>query len=259
MSDAQLESDVRADIDRPEERASADVTLVARGITMTVSVEVSESWLVVVRPDGRRTRPGRPRSGWVTPSSCTGSAARRSGRSTAWSPGWRARGRRGSTVAPGGQRAGQRSQRRKAVRARVQFPCIIPWAGRQMTGNTVDISEAGIRALMDGWGVPLDPGTAAQLSLDLDDVLLHLHRRGRVDLRPRRPVADGDEVRTTSPSRPATPPPAGVQGPARRAGAGARLSSAPLRNPFRRRRLFGRKQVPASGGSPPCPPSSTPI
>jgi c-di-GMP-binding flagellar brake protein YcgR len=68
-----------------------------------------------------------------------------------------------------------RSQRRKAVRARVAVPVIIPWAGSQMTGNTVDLSEGGMRALMDGWGVPLDPGTRSQASLDLGDALLHLH------------------------------------------------------------------------------------
>ena len=55
MSDPQPESDIRADIDRPEERASADVTLVAHGITVTASVEVSGSGLVVVRPEGDGT------------------------------------------------------------------------------------------------------------------------------------------------------------------------------------------------------------
>jgi hypothetical protein len=35
-----------------------------------------------------------------------------------------------------------------------------------------------MRALMDGWGVPLDPGTRSQVSLDLGDALLHL--RGEI-------------------------------------------------------------------------------
>lgn len=43
-----------------------------------------------------------------------------------------------------------------------------------MEGRTVDLSEAGMRALMDGWGVPMDAGTTTQLTLDVDDALLHL-------------------------------------------------------------------------------------
>jgi len=31
-----------------------------------------------------------------------------------------------------------------------------------------------MRALMDGWGLPPAPGTASQVSLTLDDALLHL-------------------------------------------------------------------------------------
>ena len=44
-----------------------------------------------------------------------------------------------------------------------------------MTGNTVDLSEGGMRALMDGWGLPPEPGTPTQVSLDLGDALVHLH------------------------------------------------------------------------------------
>ena len=51
---------------------------------------------------------------------------------------------------------------------------IIPWAGRQMEGTTVDLSEAGMRALVDGWGVPMESGTTTQLTLDVDDALIHL-------------------------------------------------------------------------------------
>jgi c-di-GMP-binding flagellar brake protein YcgR len=46
-----------------------------------------------------------------------------------------------------------------------------------MTGMTVDISEGGMRALMDGWGVPLDPDTRSQVSVDLGDALVHLQGR----------------------------------------------------------------------------------
>jgi hypothetical protein len=57
----------------------------------------------------------------------------------------------------------------------VEVEVLIPWAGGQMAGRTVDLSEGGMRALMDGWGLPPEPGTTTQLSLAVDDVLLHLH------------------------------------------------------------------------------------
>lgn len=174
MSDAQPDRAVRADIDRPQERASADVTLVAHGITVTASVEVSGAGLVVVRPEGDGTA-------WKA------AVGRGDAVELYWVGGEEERTLNGllSDVEQGRDGEGTRwhltvngpatrSQRRKAVRARVKLPVLMPWAGGQLTGTTVDISEAGIRALMDGWGVPLDPGTSCQVSLDLDDVLVHL-------------------------------------------------------------------------------------
>src|SRR5687767_10061266 len=137
-------------IDRPEESASADVTVISRGVTLTAHVEVSDTFVVVVRLTG-----GGPAGAdeeiqlgdavelyWVggqeertlagTVSQIEGGAEAR----------WH--------VAVSGQ--AERSQRRKAVRARVDVPVIIPWAGSQMMGKTVDLSEGGMRALMDGWG-----------------------------------------------------------------------------------------------------------
>jgi hypothetical protein len=156
-------------IDRPEESGSADVTLVAHGVTVTASVEVSSTGVVVVRPIGNvadaQIEPGDTvELYWVggheertlggTVSSVEGGAE----------PRWH--------IAVKGQ--AERSQRRKAVRARVEVEVLIPWAGGQMTGKTVDLSEGGMRALMDGWGLPPGPGTASQVSLTLDDALLHL-------------------------------------------------------------------------------------
>ena len=162
-------------LDRPEESTSADVTLVTRGITVTACVEVSSTGLVVVRPSAERPpdidaiQVGDPvELYWVggheertlggTVSSVEGGAE----------PRWH--------LSVKGQ--AERSQRRKAVRARVQVPVIIPWGGRQMEGTTVDLSEAGMRALMDGWGIPMESGTTTQLTLDVDDALIHL--RGEV-------------------------------------------------------------------------------
>ena len=158
-------------LDRPEESGFADVTLVSKGITVTASVEVSSTGLVVVRPSAE----GPPRTDAIA----VGDSVE-----LYWIGGEEERTLGGTVSAiEGGPEprwhlkvSGQaeRSQRRKAVRARVELPVIIPWAGAQMEGVTVDVSEAGMRALMDGWGVLMDPGTTTQLTLTLDEALLHL-------------------------------------------------------------------------------------
>jgi len=160
------------ELDRPEESASADLTLVAHGITVTACVEESGSGLVVVRPagDGDAARAGAIRAGDPIELYWVGGEEERTLKGTVSSieagddPRWR--------LAVSGPAT--RSQRRKAVRARVQVPVLIPWAGGQLEGTTVDISEAGIRALMDGWGVPLEPGNSCQVSLDMGDALVHV-------------------------------------------------------------------------------------
>ena len=162
-------------LDRPEESTSADVTLVTRGITVPVSVEVSSTGVVVVRPSGD----GPPDRDSIQ----LGDAIE-----LYWVGGYEERTLGGvvSSIESGAEPRwhlsvkgqAERSQRRKAVRARVQVPVIIPWGGRQMEGTTVDLSEAGMRALMDGWGIPMESGTTTQLTLDVDDALIHL--RGEV-------------------------------------------------------------------------------
>jgi hypothetical protein len=75
-------------------------------------------------------------------------------------------------LAPTGPAA--RSQRRKAVRARVALPVYLPWADGQLVGETVDLSEAGLRALVDGWGLPPEPGTRLEVSITMGDEVVHL-------------------------------------------------------------------------------------
>lgn len=162
-------------VHRPEESASADVTLVSRGVTVTAQVLVSDTYVVVVRPTG-----GGP--GWDSNELAVGDRVE-----LYWLGGHEERTLAGTIsqlevgaeprwhVAVSGM--AERSQRRKAVRARVALPVMIPWAGSQMIGTTVDISEGGMRALMDGWGVPLDPDTRSQVSVELGDALVHLQGR----------------------------------------------------------------------------------
>jgi c-di-GMP-binding flagellar brake protein YcgR len=62
------------------------------------------------------------------------------------------------------------SQRRKAVRAQLELPAEVNHAGNQLFGETVDLSEAGVRVVVDGWGLPPVPGDAVDVTVTLDDV-----------------------------------------------------------------------------------------
>ena len=161
---------------RPEVSTSADVTLVARGITVTASVEVSNEFVIAVRPEGAgmawktAVKPGDPvELYWVDGYEERTLPAKISGvddenDDVLW-----------NLAATG---PAERSQRRRSVRARVELPVSMPWAGGLLTGNTVDLSEAGMRVLVDGWGLPPDPGTHTDLTLTLEERALHL--RGEI-------------------------------------------------------------------------------
>jgi c-di-GMP-binding flagellar brake protein YcgR len=55
------------------------------------------------------------------------------------------------------------------VRAWVELPVVMPWAGATLTGATADLSEAGARVLVDGWGLPPERGVRTQISISLED------------------------------------------------------------------------------------------
>ena len=160
------------DASRPHESSRADVTLVARGITVTAAVDVSTEFTIVVRPEGEGTawktsvKDGDPvELYWV------GAEEERTlpAKIVEVEPGDEVRWHLRATG------PAERSQRRKAVRARVTVPAYIPWADGQLVGETVDLSEAGTRCLVDGWGLPPEPETRLEVSLTLADEVVHLH------------------------------------------------------------------------------------
>lgn len=162
---------IDVDVDRPEERSEADVTLITRGITVAARVEVSQERLLVVCPAGEGTawktsvRTGDPvEVYWVGGHEERTLKAAISEVEEGVEPRWYL-----AVTGPA-----QRSQRRKAVRARVELPVVMPWAGATLVGKTVDVSEAGMRALVDGWGLPPEPGTGLDVSLTLEDAVLDL-------------------------------------------------------------------------------------
>jgi len=160
------------DVDRPLESSQADVTLVTRGITVTACVDVSTDAVLVVRPGGEGVA-------WKTAVSLgeavevfwIGSQEERTLPAKivevedAEEPRWHL-----AVTGPA-----ERSQRRKAVRARLEVPVVLPWADFQMSGNTVDLSEAGMRALVDGWGLPPEAGTRLAVTITLENTFVDLH------------------------------------------------------------------------------------
>jgi hypothetical protein len=164
-----------SDASRPHESSRADVTLVARGITVTAAVDVSTEFTIVVRPDGESTAwKTSVKDGDSVELYWVGAEEERTlpAKIIDVEPGDEVRWH----LVPTGPAA--RSQRRKAVRGRVALPVYLPWADGQLVGETVDLSEAGLRALVDGWGIPPEPGTRLEVSLTLPDEVLHL--RGHV-------------------------------------------------------------------------------
>jgi c-di-GMP-binding flagellar brake protein YcgR len=154
------------DVDRPDTGTQADVTLVLRGTTVTVQVTKSdESGLIVIPAVTGPTwndavKPGDPvEIYWVQESEELRLPARVASTDTSAEPRWQLR--------PTGP--AEKSQRRKVVRAKVELPVVAPWAGGQLKGTTIDLSEGGTKVLVDGWGLPPDPDTPLPVTLTLED------------------------------------------------------------------------------------------
>jgi PilZ domain-containing protein len=163
------------DGDRPGQSVEADVTLVARGITVTAAVHESSTHLLVLKPLlGTVPRDTTVKVGdavevfWVRGDEERMLSGSVSEVETGRSPRWYL-----SVNGPS-----ERSKRRRTVRARVELPVRIPWAGGEMVGQTQDLSESGTLVLVDGWGLPPEAGNPLTVSLNLGSS--HLDIRGEV-------------------------------------------------------------------------------
>jgi hypothetical protein len=161
-----------SDADRPEESTHADVTLVTRGITVTAAVDRSDDFALVVRPVVRGAASEAIKIGdpveiyWVSGYEERTLPAKVASIDESAEPSW--------TLRPTGP--AERSQRRKSVRGRVELPIVMPWAGGLLRGLTVDLSEGGMKALVEGWGLPPESGTPTVITLQLEDgVVLDLN------------------------------------------------------------------------------------
>ena len=155
-----------AGIDYPEEQSEADVTLTGRGISVSTRVEFVHDGVIVVRPSvGEFTDQGVARVGdaaevfWRTPQEQRTVPAEVESAETGAVVRWRLR-----MTGPSEQ-----SQRRRAVRARVTVPVEVGLGSQELNGESVDLSEAGMRVQVDGFGFIPDPGTRLDVLLKLED------------------------------------------------------------------------------------------
>lgn len=150
--------------DRPEPSAAADIALITRGVTVTANVAESGSEVLVLCPAAGAPGAVTLKEGdlvevyWAGESEERSLPARVAAVDEGDVPRWHL-----TVTGPT-----RRSQRRKAVRVAVDLPVTMPWAGGLAAGLTEDLSEAGLRARVDGWGVAPDPGTRIRLDVTLD-------------------------------------------------------------------------------------------
>ncbi|HWN26174.1 MAG TPA: PilZ domain-containing protein, partial [Actinomycetospora sp.] len=63
----------------------------------------------------------------------------------------------------------QPSQRRKAVRGRISVQVVAGYGSIRLQGETIDLSEAGLRAEFEGLGAPPEAGCKLDLVVSLED------------------------------------------------------------------------------------------
>jgi hypothetical protein len=152
-------------VDHPEEQSEADITLTGRGVSVNCRVELVNEDVIVVRPsvsdylDRVVVAVGNevevfwrgPEDQRMVPATVlevdNGAVVR-----------WRLR-----ATGPA-----ESSQRRKAVRARVVVPIEVGYMSHEMPGESIDLSEAGLRVAVDGFGLPPEPGSLLDLVIKLE-------------------------------------------------------------------------------------------
>ena len=153
-------------VDHPEEQTEAEVTLTGRGISVSSRVEVVQNEYISVRPSvGEFVGQVVVRVGdavelfWKTEDAQRALPAEVTEVEHGAVVRWRMR-------ATGPSEA---SQRRKAVRGRVHVPVVATYGSIDLKGESIDLSEAGLRAEFEGLGAPPESGARLSLSIQLED------------------------------------------------------------------------------------------
>jgi hypothetical protein len=153
-------------VDHPAEQTEAEVTLTGRGISVSARVEVVYEGSIAVRPSvGEFVEQVVVKVGdvveifWKTEDSQRALPAEVTGVEQGAVIRWRMR-----ATGPA-----EPSQRRKAVRGRVVVPVQAEYGSIELKGETVDLSEAGLRAEFEGFGAPPEAGAKLDLILSLEE------------------------------------------------------------------------------------------
>ena len=153
-------------VDHPEEQTEAEVTLTGRGISVSSRVEVVQNEFISVRPSvGEYVDQVVVKVGdvvelfWKTQDAQRALPAEITDVEQGAVIRWRMRATGPAEI----------SQRRKAVRGRVTVPVTAGYGSIELTGETVDLSEAGLRAEFAGLGAPPESGAKVDLRVALED------------------------------------------------------------------------------------------
>jgi hypothetical protein len=153
-------------VDHPAEQTEAEVTLTGRGISVTARVEVVHDGVISLRPSvGEFVEQVVVKVGdavevfWKGEEHQRGVPAEVIDVEQGALIRWRLR-----ITGPA-----EDSQRRKAVRGRVNVPVEAEYGAVDLRGQTVDLSEAGLRAEFEGFGAPPEAGVSLLLTLTLED------------------------------------------------------------------------------------------
>jgi c-di-GMP-binding flagellar brake protein YcgR len=156
-------------VDHPEEQTEAEVTLTGRGISVSARVETVHDGVIAVRPSAGDfyeqavVRVGdRVEVFWRTEDSQRALPAEVTEVEQGAFIRWRMR-----ITGPA-----ETSQRRKAVRGRIAVPIVAEYGSIELRGETMDLSEAGLRADFQGLGAPPEGGARMGLTLELEDGLV---------------------------------------------------------------------------------------
>jgi len=156
-------------VDHPEEQTEAEVAPVGRNISVSSRVEVVHDGVISVRPSaGEFLEQVVVQVGDEVEVFWKGEDTQRAvpAEVIAVDQGavlrWRMR-----MTGPA-----ESGQRRDAVRGRVAIPVQAEYGTVDLTGETVDLSEAGLRAQFEGFGMMPEPGNTMMLTFELGDGLL---------------------------------------------------------------------------------------
>jgi PilZ domain len=158
-------------VDHPEVEGEAEITLTGRGVSVSARVEAVYDDNVVVRPSAGEfvdqvvVAVGNPvEIFWKGPEDTRAMPAEVTGVEQGAVLRWRLR-----TTGPA-----EVSQRRGAVRGRVKVPVEAGYGSFELKGETADLSEAGARLVMEGFGILPENGTTMDLQIQLEDGVLKI-------------------------------------------------------------------------------------